>query len=374
MKIGVVCFPTFGGSGVVASEIADGLAARGHRVHLFASARPWRAGESVVFHEVTAPTYPLFEHTPWMLALASKLLEVCRAERLDLLHVHYALPHAAIGYLVRQLLGELAPKLVVSLHGTDVTRVGSDPAYRAVTAATVEAADAIVVPSAFLQREANERLGLDVSRVEVIPNFVDTARFAPPEERDRRRLLSLFSDARADEALLFHVSNFRPVKRAGDLIWMLHHVNRRMGARLVLVGDGPERAHVEEAAEVLGLSPRIAFLGKRSDFLDYLPHADAFLLTSETESFGLAALEALACSVPVFAYRVGGVPEVVGEEAGGLAEPFDVESLARGVCDVLADPARRERMGEAARARVLERFREGPALDRYEALFRGICE
>lgn len=377
LNIGIVCFPSIGGSGVVAAEQAAGLAARGHHVHLLSCGKPLRPlphSERLTFHEVVVPHYPLFEHAPYTLALANKLAEVSRAHRLDVLHVHYAVPHATSAFLARQLLGTDAPRLITSLHGTDVTRTGADPAYREVTAFAVAASDGVTVPSDFLRRQAYELLKLLAQTpIEVLPNFVDAARFSPAPERDRRRFDWMFPDA-GDGPVLFHVSTFRPVKRTGDLLEVLARVRRTLPAKLVLVGDGPARAGAQQKASELGLDPYVRFLGRRDDFVDDLRHADGFLLPSESESFGVAALEALSAGVPVFAYRVGGLPEVVTDEVGRLVSPLDVDALADAVVSVTHDPAQVAAMGARARARVLEHFQQAPALDRYERYLRRILD
>jgi N-acetyl-alpha-D-glucosaminyl L-malate synthase BshA len=328
----------------------------------------------VTFHEVAVPSYPLLEHAPYALAVASKIVDVARAHGLDVVQVHYAVPHAASALLARETLGASAPALVTSLHGTDVTRVGSDPAYLPVTAHAVVASDAITVPSEYLRREARARLRLpDAVAIDLVPNFVDTERFAPPARRDRTALQALFPSKDAGEGpVLFHVSNFREVKRVADLLDVLALVRRSLPARLVLVGDGPERARAAARAEALGLGEHALFLGKRAEFADLLGHADAFLLPSETESFGVAALEALASGVPVCAYRVGGLPEVVTEDVGRLVEPYRIDALAAAVLEVVGDAGRREALGAAARARVVARFGREAGLDAYEACFRRV--
>lgn len=371
LGIASVCFPGIGGSGVVAAELALGLAARGHRVHVIAERAPLRPLPNVSIHEVRAPSYPLFDHAPYTLALAGAIARVCGEQTIDVLHVHYAVPHAASAYLARQLLGSAAPRLITTLHGTDVTRVGSDPAYQPLTRMCVESSEAISVPSLFLRDAAYATLGIARSRaIEVIPNFVDTERFAPPPARSPERYRELF-EAGESGPLLFHVSNFRSVKRVTDLLEVLARVRQRVPARLALVGDGPDRAAAVERARHLGLQRSVAFLGQRAEFADILREADAFLLTSETESFGLAALEALSCGVPVFGYRVGGVPAVVTEDVGRLVEPFDLDGLAAAVVALLGDSKERERLSAQARARVLASFRSEPALDAYERLYRG---
>jgi L-malate glycosyltransferase len=377
LTIAVVCYPSLGGSGIIAGELAAGLALRGHRVHVIASARPGRLlphCSRLSFQEVVAPNYPLFESAPYTLALASAIANLAREQPLDVLHVHYAVPHAASAYLARQALGAAAPRLVTTLHGTDVTRVGADPSYQVITKFCVESSDAITVPSAFLREQARDLLGVDAALpIEVIPNFVDTDQFQPPAHRDPSRFAELFGDAAVGAGpLLVHVSNFRSVKRATDLLEVLARVRRTLPARLLLVGDGPDRPAALARARSLGVERSVCFAGRQAEFLDLLRHADAFLLTSETESFGLAALEALSCGVPVLGYRVGGVPAVVSDDAGRLVAPFDLDALAAAVVSVVSDPELRDRLGAGGRARVLENFRRAPALDAYEALYRRI--
>ncbi len=373
LTIGVVCFPSVGGSGVVASELATGLAARGHSIHLIASGLPGRAhpSERLTFHQVQVPDYPLFEHAPYSLAVASKIVEVFLHHRLDLLHVHYAVPHATSAYLARQMLGADAPRIVTSLHGTDVMLLGADPSYRPVTAFAVASSDGVTAPSEALRGEARRRLGLRADLpIEVIANFVDSDHFVPAAPRERARLHALFAQPAPDGPVLFHVSNFRAVKRVGDLVDVLARLRQHVPARLVMVGDGPERAVAAQRALALGLTDQVCFLGKRDEFVEHLQHADAFLLPSESESFGVAALEALSCGVPVFGYRVGGLPEVVAESVGRLVEPFDVDALAHAVLGVVAQPTAHEALARAARAHVLAHFRREPAVERYEAYFR----
>ena len=381
LSIGVVCFPSLGGSGIIATELATGLAQRGHRVHVIASALPSRAlpaCERLFFHEVSASSYPPLDQGPYALALASGIVQVVEDHGLDLVHVHYAVPHATSAYLAGQVLGERAPRLVTTLHGTDVTHVGSDPSYRAITRYSVLRSDGITVPSEFLRKEAHRLLDLPADRkIEVIPNFVDTERFQPAPTRDRSRFDEVFADAGAGPSdrgapVLFHVSSFRAVKRVTDLVEVLAAVRRRIPARLMLVGDGPERGRLMQRARELGVAGSLCLLGARADFADYLRHADLFLLPSESESFGVAALEALSCGVPVVAYRVGGIPEVIDDASGRLVAPFDVAAFAAAAVEILGDAARREAMGRAARARVEERFRREPALTRYESHYREV--
>jgi N-acetyl-alpha-D-glucosaminyl L-malate synthase BshA len=379
LSIGVVCYPSLGGSGVVAADIAAGMARRGHRVHVIANAYPQRLSSSLAglsFEHVAPTEHPVFDHPPYTLAVAAKIVEVVRRDGLDLVHSHYAVPHAAGAYLAARTVGASSPKLVTTVHGTDVTQLGADPAMRAITAFTVGAGDGITAPSAFLRDEATRAFDLPPAAVAVIPNFVDTERFAPPERRDPRRLGRLLAARTGDPPpagpFLVHVSNYRPVKRATELLDVLATVRTAIPAHLVLVGDGPERADLRERARERGLGVHVSFVGERSDVSEILPHADAFLLTSESEGFGVAALEALSCGVPVFAYRVGGLAEVVTPESGVLVDPFDVEALGGAVRAALRDAGRHADLRRAARARAVEHFRAEPILDDYEAYYRRI--
>lgn len=379
LAIGVVCWASLGGSGVVASELAAGLAARGHRVHVLASAppsRPLPEDPRLAFHAVPATSHPVLGQPLYGLALAEALVEVCRRHALDVLHVHYAVPHAASAYLACATLGTTAPRVVTTLHGSDVTSYGLAQRYDAVTRFAVLASDGITVPSEFLRGEARTCLDLGAdAAIEVIPNSVDTMRFAPVGPRDPSRFDRWFPRAPGTALptgpVLVHVSNFRAVKRVGDLIEVLARVRRVLPARLVLVGDGPERATVEELARARGVADAVAFVGPRPDVAAELPHADAFLLPSVTESFGVAALEAMSAGVPVVAYRVGGLPDVVGD-AGMLVEPFDVGAFAEAVAAIVGDPERRTALGAAARARAVARFDRARILDRWEAYLRRV--
>lgn len=377
--LAVVCYPTLGGSGIVATELALGLAARGHTLHVITSsplARALPRSARLHVHVAEAPSYPLFDQPPQMLGLASAIARVCDAHDVELLHVHYAVPHAASAYLARQLLGARRPALVTTLHGSDVTRVGTELAYQEITRFCVEASDAITTPSRYLREQAYELLGISTARdIEVIENAVDTARFVPAEVRDSKHFDALFPAAHGGSTFktLMHVSNFRAVKRTGDLIELLALLNRSLPTRLVLVGDGPERSVCEARARELGLRDRVAFLGTQTSFTEHLQQADAFVLTSESESFGLAALEALSCGVPVFGYRVGGLASVISEEVGRLVPAFDRAALARALHGVLSDESLRARLGQAARQRAHDHYRMQPTLERYEHLFERLC-
>jgi N-acetyl-alpha-D-glucosaminyl L-malate synthase BshA len=375
LGVGITCFPTFGGSGVVATEIGLELARRGHRVHFICADVPWRFDryvENVFFHEVEGRDYPLFDQTasPYTLALASKMVEVARWERLDILHVHYAIPHAASAWMACQILrtegAGTVPRLVTTLHGTDITVVGNDRSFLPVTRFVVERSDAVTVPSRALEQQTRENLGLPVERdLHVIPNFVDTAAFAPAPGFAPRR-----------PPRLVHNSNFRPLKRVEDVVRVFAAVHRaRPDCELVLVGDGPERSRVERLVHELGLAPSVCFLGKQLRFVEKLQGARAFLLPSETESFGLAALEALSCGVPVVATRTGGLPEVVTDGVDGILLPVgDVDGMAAAALRLVDDDALYAKMAAAARATAETRFPRGPMVARYEALYRRVLD
>lgn len=366
MNIGITVYPTYGGSGIVGSELGKELAARGHTVHFIASSLPTRLtelSERVRFHEVEMMSYPLFEHQPYTLALATKMATVAEAEDLDLLHVHYAVPHSISAILARESL-KLHRRLpvVTTLHGTDITLVGSDRSYLPITRYGIAQSDGVTAISNYLKRETEETFGFDTSRVEVIPNFVCGAEYARRDVPGLRAAL-----APKGSPLLAHVSNFRPVKRPTDCVDILACVRRRgVDARLVMVGDGSERSQAEHRARALGVGAHCSFVGKQPRIVDYLSVADVLLLPSEQESFGLAALEAMACEVPVVASRVGGVPEVVTDgETGYLAEVGDVEKMAEEAARLLSDDTARRAMGQRARASALSRYGTDLVIPRY---------
>jgi N-acetyl-alpha-D-glucosaminyl L-malate synthase BshA len=377
LNLAITCFPTFGGSGMIATEIGLAMAERGHRVHFIARDLPVRLhgmGRKVLFHEVTESDYPALHHSgTYPLALASKMIEVASYERLDILHVHYAVPHATAAWMACEVLGDKAPRIVTTLHGTDITLIGADPSYLPITRFSIQRSDAVTTPSRFLRRATWEGLGIPESfPIEVIFNFVDTERYAPA--RDRGSLRQLFPDMEEGEPVLLHVSNFRPVKRIGDVVATFAEVHRQRPSRLILIGDGPERSAAERRVHELGLGERVAFLGKQESFVELLAAADVFLLPSEQESFGLAALEALSCGVPVVASDIGGLPELVDPgETGYLARVGDVAAMAGHVLELVREPAHWRAFSRRARERVLERFRLEPAIDRYEALYRRLA-
>jgi N-acetyl-alpha-D-glucosaminyl L-malate synthase BshA len=373
MNIGITCYPTFGGSGIVATEIGLSLGRRGHRVHFIAAEVPSRLDEfvdTVFFHAVEVRDYPLFDH-PYTLALASKMVAVATYEKLDLLHVHYAIPHAASAFLARQILGARAPRLVTTLHGTDITLVGNDSTFYPITRFSILHSDGVTVPSQYLAHATRNNFQIEAP-IEVIPNFVDCEVYRPADGPRGERLRHLFEGGER-APILVHNSNFRPLKRVDDVVRVLAAVRRRVPARLLLIGDGPERSRVEALVRELGLGEAVRFLGMQRNFVDVLQSADLFLLPSQIESFGLAALEALACGVPVVASRTGGVPEVVADgEVGLLFEVGDVEAMAGGVVRLLEDAALWARMSAAARARALALYPREPTVSRYEAYYRRV--
>jgi N-acetyl-alpha-D-glucosaminyl L-malate synthase BshA len=379
LNVAITCFPTFGGSGMVATEIGLAMADRGHRVHFIAKDLPVRLrfhgiSRKVFFHEVTESDYPALQHSStYPIALASKMIEVASYERLDVLHVHYAVPHATAAWMAREVLGERAPRIVTTLHGTDTTLVGIDPSYLPITRFSILRSDAVTTPSDFLRRATWEGFGIPESfPIEVIFNFVDTQRYAPV--RDRACLRPLFPGLREPEPVLIHVSNFRAVKRITDVVGIFTEVHRQRPCRLVMIGDGPERSPAERRLRDLGLEDRVAFLGKQDRFEELLAAADVFLLPSEQESFGLAALEALSCGIPVVGSDIGGIPELVTPGETGLLAPVgDIQAMARHVLTLVEDPVRWRDYSRRAREQVLERFQLGPAIDRYEALYRRLA-
>ena len=363
LRIGVACFSTFGGSGVVASEIGMAMARRGHRVAFLSDKPPARLDLScpnISFHAVATLDYPVPAQSSYALALAAEMIEVAQKERLDLLHVHYAVPHALGAYLARQILGAAAPNVIVTLHGTDVTRIGGDPKFSSLVRFAVLACDGITAPSGWLAEQAYRNLGLPRETIiEVIPNFVDTHRFCPSR-----------GEVTSAERILTHVSNFRPLKRIEDVVRIFARIRSEMPARLHLVGDGPERPRVEGLVDSLGLAGAVKFFGEGADVAEVLQGSDVFLLPSETESFGLGALEAMACGVPVVASNVGGLPEVVLDgKTGFLAPVGNLEEMAKQVRRLLTDADLHARMSRAARARVEAHFQLEPATDRYQAVY-----
>ena len=372
MRIGITCYPTYGGSGAVATELGLALARRGHEIHFIAYASPFRLRqftENVYLHEVDmSGAYPLFEYFPYSLALAVKQHEVALREELDVLHVHYAVPHATAAFLAKQMLvPQRDLKVVTTLHGTDITLVGQAKSFFTVTRFSIERSDAVTAVSEFLKDETYEAFGCVGCDIEVIPNFVNLAEFHPAPDGSSRRAL-----APEGARVVMHVSNFRSVKRIPDVLSVFARIRERVPSVLILVGDGPERPAAEQQAEELGIAEHVQFLGKVDTVADLLRCADLFLLPSESESFGLAALEALACGVPVIGSAVGGLPEVVNDSACGALLPVgEVEAMADAGIAFFTDDVRLARAREAAVARARE-FASDLIVPRYEELYRRV--
>lgn len=376
LSIGISCYPTFGGSGVIASEIGMEMARRGHRVHFISYDFPHRLQcclENVFFHEVEIKEYPLFDHQPYTLSLASKIVDVSNYEKLDLVHVHYAIPHATSAYLAKQILGPKSPKVITTLHGTDITLVGAERSYLPITRFSIEQSDGVTSPSEYLKEATYEKLSVARSKViEVIPNFVNTEIFSPGNNENKASLAKLIGRCPIKEhvKLITHVSNFRPVKRIEDVIRVFSIVQQNINSQLILVGDGPERSKAEALCRELGLTNKVCFLGKQASFLPVLRCSDLFLLPSETESFGLAALEAMSCGVPVVASNVGGLPEVIDDGKEGFLAPVgDVEQMAEKALLILMDPILKQAFSDRCRQKALTKYRLEQVVDRYQAYY-----
>lgn len=380
-KIGITCYPTYGGSGVVATELGIELAARGHEVHFITSSPPFRLNgreANIRFHEVEVYQYPLFEHPPYDLALATRMAEVAEFYSLDLLHVHYAIPHSLSALLARQMLEtkqELARRrylpFITTLHGTDITLVGLDRSYLPITQFGIEQSDGVTAISSHLRDRTREAFSIQ-NEIEVIRNFVNCDVYA----RTPSKYAAMRDPfAGSHEKLLVHLSNFRPVKRVTDVVEVFARVAKELPARLMLIGDGPERSTAEYLALRLGVADRIHFLGKQDNVNELLPLADLMLMPSEMESFGLAALEAMACGVPTIATRVGGVPELITDGVNGMLFPVgDVDAMAEASIALLRDEKRLSAMALAARRTATEHFCASKVIPLYEEYYERVIE
>jgi len=370
VKIGITCYPTYGGSGAMATELGIALAHRGHEVHFITYKQPFRLPSftpRIYFHEVDVGRYPLFEYPPYDLALAVRMHEVTLSHGLDLLHCHYAIPHATSAWIAKEMLRPTRPdiRVVTTLHGTDITIVGQDPSFRPITKFSIEKSDGLTAVSRFLQTETLTTFGCTACRIEVIPNFVD------PNVYDRSRYTSILDEqVNSDTRVLMHISNFRPVKRVRDVVRVFARVATEMPAVLVMVGDGPDRVDAEAEVRELGISEKVFFLGKIDAVAPLLAGADLFLLPSDSESFGLSALEALASGVPVIGTRAGGLPEVVRDnETGYLCPVGDVEGMATSALGLLRDRDRWTAMSNLAARDARERFNLESIVGLYEAFY-----
>lgn len=373
MRIGIVCYPTYGGSGVVATELGLALAAKGHNIHFITYKRPVRLThyqENVFFHEVNTEEYPLFDYTPYDTTLTSKLVDVVKYEKLDLLHVHYAIPHATVAYLAKQILADegIYIPVVTTLHGTDITLVGSDRSFAPVVAFSINKSDGVTAVSNQLRQQTCEQLKIK-KEIEVIYNFIDFSRFSRSNKEHFRKAI-----APEGEKILVHTSNFRKVKRIEDVILIFEIVQKKIPSKLLLVGDGPERPKLERMTRELGLFDHVRFLGKQDAIEEILAVSDLFIIPSANESFGLAALEAMACEVPVISSNVGGLPEVnIQGVTGFLADIGDVETMAKNALMLLED----EEMLKKFRKNALKHaksFDISLILPQYEAYYEKVIK
>jgi N-acetyl-alpha-D-glucosaminyl L-malate synthase BshA len=371
MNIGITCYPTYGGSGVVATELGKALAERGHNVHFISYALPMRLTgftDNVVFHEVETSSYPLFDFPLYTLALASKMVEVAKFEKLDLFHCHYAIPHATSAFLAKEMLAPTNIKVITTLHGTDITLVGLEPSFLSVMKFSIERSDGVTAVSRFLKEKTLTNYGIN-KEIEVIPNFVDTRKYHRGNAEEVRKHF-----AAPGEKILVHTSNFRPVKRVADAVRIFSQVLKKVPSKLILVGDGPDRSQCEILCRELGIQEHVKFLGKQIDLIHILSAADIFLMPSQSESFGLSALEAMACSVPVISSSVGGLPELqVHGQTGFIAEFGDIDRMAKYAIDLLTNPTKHQLFADAARRRALE-FDADKVVGHYERYYERVLE
>lgn len=371
LRIGVTCYPSWGGSGIVATELGISMAELGHDIHFITQSMPIRLkrySDKVYFHEVETHDYPVFLHTPYTISLSAKMAEVASFYKLDLLHVHYAIPHAVSAYLATQMMRDTGLKSVVTLHGTDITLVGIEPAFYRVTKFAIENVDAVTAVSEFLRYTTKDSFHTG-AKIEVIPNFVDTERFAPNRNEVTRKRF-----APRCEKVIAHASNFRPVKNVRNVIEVFDRVRRKTPACLLMIGDGPERVVAENLVRSLGIESKVNFLGNQENMEDLLPIAEVFLLPSEHEGFGLAALEAMSTETAVVATNVGGLTEVIEDgKSGFLTDPTDVDAMTDIVTRLLADEKLRLDVGKKGRETVLRDFTKQKIVKRYEDLYLRLC-
>ena len=365
MKIGITCYPTYGGSGVLATELGKALAKRGHQIHLISYAMPMRLNggfdNNIFYHEVEMTTYPVFEFPLYTPALASKMVEVANFEDLDLLHVHYAIPHATSAYLAKKMIPKKDFRVVTTLHGTDITLVGLEPSFLSVMKFSIEKSDGVTAVSRYLKEKTLTNYSIE-KEIDVIPNFVDLDEYRHVDDSCIRKKFSL-----DDKRILVHVSNFRPVKRVSDVIRIFDQVQKKVPSALILVGDGPDRSNCEMLVRELGLQQSVKFLGKQNELPEILSSADIFLMPSQSESFGLSALEAMACEVPVISSSVGGLPElVVHNQTGYIAEIGDIDRMARYAIDLLTNESKRAMFAKEGRKRAMEMFNLEKIVTEYE--------
>jgi N-acetyl-alpha-D-glucosaminyl L-malate synthase BshA len=367
LKIGITCYPLAGGSGVVASELGVQLASRGHQVHFISYSVPFRLvsyHENLYFHQVEITQYPLFKYPPYTLTLASRMAEVASRWNLDILHVHYAIPHAVCAFLAKSMLAEKAPRIITTLHGTDITLVGMEKSFYKITKFSIEASDGVTAVSDYLSETTTREFGIR-KQIHSIPNFVDTRKFRPDNPACQREKI-----AKPLEKILMHLSNFRPIKRVLDIIRVFARIRKEIPAKLVLIGEGPELDNALSLAKELCVSQDILLFGQQEFVENILCLGDLFLLASDTESFGVAALEALSCGVPVIGTNLGGLPEVVKDgECGYLLPLGDVEGMAARALELLSHPEKLKQFGTNARRQAVEKFEAAQIVPQYENLY-----
>jgi len=351
MKIGITCYPTYGGSGVVATELGIELARRGHKVHFISYEQPFRLDQfhkDIYFHEVEMLEYPLFKYPPYSLSLSVRMAQIIKSEKLDILHVHYAIPHAASAYLAKKIVGDGNIKIITTLHGTDITLVGNHHSFFDITKFSIEKSDGVTCVSEYLKKTTEETFGIK-NGMEVIYNFVDTEVYK--KDGNRKNLDSI----EPDDNVIIHISNFRPVKRIGSIIKVFCNISSKVKSKLLLVGDGPEMCKIRNLVSKLGLDSQVIFMGRQDDIIPLLNISDLYMLPSKSESFGLSALEAMSCGVPVIGTSIGGLKEVVEHGISGyICDPDDIKSMSKAAIAVLGNKNNRIRMGAAARERAKE--------------------
>ncbi len=370
MKIGITCYPTYGGSGVVATELGIELAKRDHEVHFISYEQPFRLDqfhESVFFHEVEMLEYPLFKYPPYSLSLSVKMAQIIESEKLDILHVHYAMPHAASAYLAKKIVGDDKIKIITTLHGTDITLVGKHHSFFRITKFSIEESDGVTSVSEFLKGATIDTF--DIKReVEVIHNFVDTEVYKRDENRKNLDMIE------PDDKVIIHISNFRPVKRIGSIVKVFCNISKKVKSKLLLVGDGPEMCKIRDMVSKLDLDNKVIFMGRQNDIIPLLNISDLYMLPSKSESFGLSALEAMSCEVPVIGTSIGGLKEVVEHGISGyICDPGDIKAMSKAAIAVLANKNNRIKMGLAARARA-KKFDSKNIIDKYIDYYEKVLE
>jgi len=369
MRIGITCYPTFGGSGVIATELGKYLARKNHEVHFISSAVPFRLktfNGQIFFHEVEVVTYPLFDHQPYALNLAAKLSEVIEYQKLDILHAHYAIPHSISAYLAKQITRKPL-KIVTTLHGTDITVVGNDPAFLPITRFGIEESDGVTAVSSFLRDQTRSEFYIEKD-IEIIHNFIDTEEFKRQESAKLRKKF-----APDGEKIIIHISNFRPVKRLGFIIEIFAGILEKLPAKLILIGDGPERGKAEKMCRELSICQHTFFMGKQSAVNDFLSIADMLICASETESFGMSVLEGISCGVPVLASKVGGIPEIIDDGVEGfLVEKSDLKGFHEAGIEILSDSRLQKKMRKAGIERARSCFDSDKIIPQYEQYYEKI--